>query len=297
MQILIIGASGYIGKNLFHSFSKDGNFVLGTQCKGHNRSLLFYDMCIDSIKSIDKRFETNKPRYAILCAANTSIKDCYKNFRYTYEKNVVATQRLIEDLYQLKYHTIFLSTDSVFDGKKGFYRETDKPNPINEYGNMKLMVEDYILKNVENSCILRLPKIISNTIDDKNLFNQWYKLASKDKSINCVKDNIFSPLVMEDLKNCILLALKNKLTGIYHLSGNKSFQRKELCELFFSFFDLNPMIFEREIEEFNFEYNWPLRTNLINEKFCERTDYQFQDVKNTIIEFKKNIMKKDIEAI
>lgn len=57
------------------------------------------------------------------------------------------------------------------------------------------------------------------------------------------------------------------------------------------------MISEKEIEEFNFEYNWPLRTNLINERFCERTDYQFQDVRNTIIEFKKNIMKKDIEAI
>ena len=59
-------------------------------------------------------------------------------------------KRIIAEINNIGIKFIFLSSESVFDGKKGNYIETDSTNPIFEYGKQKDLIEKYILSYSKN---------------------------------------------------------------------------------------------------------------------------------------------------
>ena len=110
-------------------------------------------------------------------------------------------KKLINYFILQKVKIIFFSTEFIYDGKKGNYNEKDIPNPINLYGNQKLIIENFIIENTNNYSILRISKTYTNNLDSKSMFGLWYKMIIQDKvqSIDCFDDQFFSPLQVEAL--------------------------------------------------------------------------------------------------
>ena len=94
---------------------------------------------------MDARIRALKPDLLIHCAALSRTKACEQDPDQAHRDNVEATAHLAQLSKDIPF--IFLSSGEVFDGKTGWYGETDGPNPINVYGRTKLDAEQAVLQN------------------------------------------------------------------------------------------------------------------------------------------------------
>ena len=139
-MILVLGASGRIGGYLFARLKQDKFDVSGTYCHNKRHESIYFNL--ESMPLSDLHVS---PSHVIFGAAVNPRPELSKNVADSYETNVVRTIKIINYCFDQNIVPIFMSTDNVFDGKKGNYKETDKTNPLNNYGKMKCEVENHLL--------------------------------------------------------------------------------------------------------------------------------------------------------
>src|SRR5690606_41675199 len=92
-----------------------------------------------------------KPDVIVHCGALTHVDYCETNQEESYQKTVVSTHNLVAIAKACGSRFVYLSTDYVFDGEHGPYRETDPVNPISIYGAHKLQAEQYALEHLPDT--------------------------------------------------------------------------------------------------------------------------------------------------
>ena len=146
-----------------------------------------------------------------MLSAITEPDECAKNKAHSNNLNVIMTKKLINKIINRNIYFIFISSELIFSGKKGNYKEEDKAKPVNLYGKQKLLVEEYLKKNYHNFAILRIAKTYSDDFSDKTLITNYVKeIISKKKKFYVSKKQIFSPLYVNDLIKIIYYFLLKK---------------------------------------------------------------------------------------
>lgn len=278
MQILLIGASGYLGRHIYRNLKGGHRKVIGTYCMHQTeKGLIPFDINRDDVESV-REFFSEKSDCAVLCAAESKYDACKDYQKESFQTNVTSTIRLIEKLKQKNYYILFCSTDSVYDGMRGYYKEDDPTEPVNEYGKMKLQVERYITEYCPNACIFRLSKMFGDVNSTRDTFREWKKMAEDKKDIYCIKDNYFSPVDVEDVARCVEIACDKKLQGIYNICGNDIYSRADLCLSFLQSLNLETNIYEKNLEEFGFSDLRPLNVGMSNQKAVHALEYKFKSI-------------------
>ena len=143
---------------------------------------------------------------------------------------------LAEESKKLDIPLIHISTDFVFDGKKGEpYKETDLTNPLNIYGKTKYQGEIEIQKIQDKYLIFRTSWLYSSS-HGKNFYRTMLKLFQEKLEVSVVDDQVGNPTSVEFLSEAIveiLLELKKDNEdrwGVYHLAGNESLSRFEFAK-------------------------------------------------------------------
>lgn len=235
--ILIVGASGYIGNYLFNQLKKENFNVFGTYCRNKKEGLLYFDL--ESMGFDELGLGAKKIDYVIIAAAaNAKIDESKIHWDYNYKVNVVMTKRLIGHCFKNNITPIYLSSDGVFDGVKGNYKEEDKRNPVNCYGKIRYEVENYLIRSKKPYVILRAGRVFGTDIGDGTLITDMLKSMRKGKSLRCATDQIFTPIYIKDLFDFVKLVIKNKYTGIFHLASLKATNRYEIARAIRNFFKL-----------------------------------------------------------
>ena len=227
-RILVIGATGEIGLNIFKHLKKLGYYCRGTSRKKNNSSnFLIYDL----LDNIDEKIKLEDFTYCIFCCAETSIFKCKNDFTRSKYINVDRTIDAIEKCINSGMKVLFFSSDKVFPGKEPFYSIFDKPEPLTKYGEFKLIVENFMKDNYEySSCILRLTKVIS---EKTPLLVKWRENATRSEKIIAYTDKYISPLPIKYLSEQINILIKKKATGLYHLGGKENITYFEFCKNYF----------------------------------------------------------------
>ncbi|MFB0924937.1 MAG: SDR family oxidoreductase, partial [Vicingaceae bacterium] len=154
-------------------------------------------------------------------AAMTNVDACESDKTLCWDLNVNAVKYFIEASEKVNSHLIHLSTDFVFDGEDGPYKEEDKPNPLSYYGESKYEAEKLLAASNIKWSIARTI-IVYGIVDDMSRSNivLWAKEAlEKGNPLTIVDDQFRSPTLAEDLAmGCYLIAQK-EAEGIFHLSG------------------------------------------------------------------------------
>ena len=180
-MIFILGASGYIGNNIYKSFTEEGLAVAGTYFKKKKNGLIYFDICN---MSLDKVELDKKIRYIIIASGiNNNIDDSKKNWKNSYYVNVTKTKIVIDYCFENNITPIYISSDGVFDGIKGRYKEIDKKNPINCYGHIRSEVEDYLLNSGNKFIILRMGKVFGTDLEDGTIITDTIQQLRKKKKI------------------------------------------------------------------------------------------------------------------
>lgn len=224
MRILITGAAGYIGNNLFKFLERSHDvfgFGLDTyKIFSHSKRFFIGDITNnDLVLSVISKI---KPDIIIHAVAIKYLKtsdedyDNYYNVNVNGVKNIVKAIKEVRSEYHKDIKLMFLSTDYVFDGNKGDYKETDIPSPSTIYGITKLKGEMIIQKDLTNFIIIRLSNVY---LDGGNFYEYIKKNLENTISAEYYKDTIYSPIDIGSLKQIINFLLTSDLTGVLHVGG------------------------------------------------------------------------------
>ena len=290
MQYVIFGANGYIGLYLYRRLVDDNYCVFGTSHKKQEEgALFFYDIQKSTINHILEKMDNGEDRTAIICIAEPKIDSCFENYKQAYDINVIKTKELMHQLSQEGFHSIYFSTDNVFDGKKGNYTEESPTNPINKYGMMKAEMEKYILEEEPSACILRISKVVSAYKAKQNIFTEWMNQIETG-IVQCISGNYLSFVSIEDIYQVCLIVAKKKLQGLYNIVGDEKYSRAELAHKLFNVVGAREVVIEEcELDKFVFKDGRPLNISMSNLKFKTETGYQFMSMDEVIKQFCCNV--------
>jgi dTDP-4-dehydrorhamnose reductase len=133
--------------------------------------------------------------------------------------NVKGTEQLVRYCEKTEAYLAHISTDLVFDGKKGNYRETDAVNPLGLYPTSKVMAEELIMKSCIEASILRIT-INYGWTPTGSSFGEWIlKESAAGRKVPLFIDQFRSPIYLHNLADAIVEIAEKRLKGIFHLGG------------------------------------------------------------------------------
>ena len=235
MKILITGSNGLLGQKLVKQLlNKNISFLASS--KGENRNpqcpnTHYVQMDITNPSQVSAIFQEYLPSAVIHTAAITNVDYCESNISECKEVNVAATNILFHAAQSINAQLIALSTDFVFDGVRGNYKETDAPNPLSVYARSKLAAEQLLqVSNYKNWAIVRTIIVFGegSNLSRSNIV-LWAKEAlSSGKELNIIDDQFRAPTWADDLAwACIRIAMMKK-KGMFHISGPETFSIYDL---------------------------------------------------------------------
>lgn len=237
MKIGITGASGMLGNALVSLISKSHQVLATSRSKGLEAKNVEWD-CFDltNFELLNLWLKKFKPDIVIHCAAIVNIDFCEDNIDLANAIHVEVTKILANYVNANNNRLIYISTDSVFDGKKvGQYNETDKANPLNVYAKTKLIGEK-CTQSIKRGLVLRT-NIIGLKEKNNTSFAEWVLQGLTNKtSLNLFHDVYFSPLAVDKLSIIIKKIIDNPIYGIYHCASSDSISKyefgKKMSEIF-----------------------------------------------------------------
>jgi dTDP-4-dehydrorhamnose reductase len=165
-----------------------------------------------------------KPRAIIFAAGITNTRKCEKDPSAAYAINAVAANFAATVSPRSKF--IYLSTDYVFDGIFGGYREDSVPSPSTIYGRSKLEGERATLTESERNVVVRLSGLFDNT------GTKTWKFAETPSNPEARDDTRFSsPVHIEDVIEALRTILVADLRGIVHAGGPHRISRYEFAQI------------------------------------------------------------------
>ena len=232
-KVLITGSSGILGLELSNRLGELFD-VLALPKSGKNK---FLDITnLDMMHNIFKNFD---PDFVINCAAYTNVDLCESNKQIARNVNVKGLMNLLKCMSK-KSKMIHISTDYVFDGKNGNYKENDMKEPVNYYGKTKLEADNLLMGSNSNYLIIRPNVLYSSNLNENNHFLSWVINSLKDKKeINVVNDQISNPVYISDLVEVVLSSLFVEYNGVYHFGSEDIISRYDFALLISKIFNLD----------------------------------------------------------
>lgn len=165
-------------------------------------------------------FEKYKPEIIIHAGAMTTVDDCEQQQWQAYLNNVEGTVTMLINAEVQKSFFVFVSTDFVFDGEKGFYLEEDISNPVNFYGKTKMEAEDAVKEYEYDWAIVRTSLVYGRPIAGRgNILSIVKEKLERGEKYSVVDDQVRTPTFVEDLATGIVSIIEKRAIGIFHLSG------------------------------------------------------------------------------
>lgn len=243
MKILITGSNGLLGQKLVERcLSKNIPFL--STSSGENRNSkcpaqLYRSMDITDEQQIKDVLSTCNATHVIHTAAMTNVDQCELNPEACDLVNRQAVQMLAKFCVQNEIHLQLLSTDFVFDGTSGPYKETDAPAPLSVYARSKVEAERVLQNTIGLSYSIVRTIIVYGTGENLSRSNLilWAKEAlKKGEPLQIVDDQFRAPTWAPDLAWACLRICELNETGIFHIAGPETLSIYQIVERIAAFY-------------------------------------------------------------
>ncbi len=281
MKVFIAGASGLVGSNCMKHFSEQGWEVIGSYFSYEVPGTVFYN----TLEPGDKNnFDVAgfKPDVIVHCGALTHVDYCETHEEESYQKTVQSTKNLIELAKQCNARFVYISTDYVFDGVHGPYREDDAVNPLSVYARHKLEGEQAALNELKDTLVLRVTNVYGDEARGKNFIARIIDqcLNNQKLTLKLPYDQYATPANAWDIARAMFVLLRDNKKGIYHIASTDYVNRVELALRVLKYFpnaeyDLIPI----STAEMNQPAARPLIGGFVKMKFSnEYPEFMFSNV-------------------
>lgn len=292
MKILITGSNGLLGQKIVKRCLKHRIPFIATS-KGVNRNpecpeSNYFSLDLQQSDEVKKLVSDQKPTAIIHTAALTNVDYCETNPEECYRVNVVASQVLFEAAKSIGAHFELLSTDFVFDGENGPYKEEDAVNPLSVYAKSKVDAENLLIDdngNYQNWSIARTIIVYGTGfgLSRSNMVLWALEALPKGELMKLVDDQFRAPTWADDLAyGCLEIVLRNQ-KGIFHLSGPVSRPINQIVEEVGKALGLGKLSIETiSSATLNQAAKRPSRTGFDLSKAEKLLDYHPMDIRETI---------------
>lgn len=212
MKILVTGANGQLGREMKN--------VLETEFPGNTLYTDIEELDLTDREAVARYILRNDISHIVNCAAYTAVDRAEEEKAASSAVNVDAVKNLGLAADTVGAKIIHISTDYVFDGRNYRpYKESDKVNPISQYGNTKRAGETALIAYIPNSIIIRTGWLYSPY--GHNFVKTMLSAAAANKPLRVVCDQIGTPTYARDLANAIyrILRASQWVEGIYNFSN------------------------------------------------------------------------------
>ena len=227
MKLLITGSNGLLGQKLAAALrDRPQHSVIATSLHPNRvlplKNSSFEILDITQKNDTDSCIAKHRPDVVIHTAAMTLVDACEQDREACWKINVTGTENILRASEKNGAHFIHLSTDFIFDGTDGPYREDAAPHPLNYYGTSKLAAEKLVQESQAPWTILRTILVYGVTpqMARSNIVLFVKNNLEQRKPIRVVEDQFRMPTLAEDLAWACLQAAENKTKGIFNISGN-----------------------------------------------------------------------------
>ncbi|MDD5291363.1 MAG: dTDP-4-dehydrorhamnose reductase [Patescibacteria group bacterium] len=278
MEILILGSRGNLGGQLVKVFKADKEY----EVVAWDRE----EIDITDKGLVFKKIRELKPDIIINATAYNAVDKCEedeKEFTLAKKINAEAVGYLVEACLEVDAVLIHYSSDYVFAGdRKEGYKEDDKPDPINKYGETKLAGEEELIKKSGQGLkyyLIRTSKLFGprgeGELTKPSFFDLMLDLAKKKKELDVVNEEVSCFTYTPDLARATKKLLESdKGYGIYHITnvGRATWHEAaaELFKIIGKKIKINPV----KGDKFPRPARRPAYSVLINTKFDMQRDWK-----------------------
>jgi len=285
-RILLLGSGGQLGNELK---KKIGTLGIIKSCDRNTCDL-------DNFKELETIINDFKPEIIVNAAAYTKVDEAEENTSLAFRINQKAIEFLSEISLKRKIWFIHYSTDYVFDGKKkNSYKESDKTNPLNIYGQSKLGGEEALKRSKCNFIIFRTTWVYGE--HGLNFIKTIKKLACNNDCLNIINDQLGVPTSTKLICKVTMSLIKDIIKknywdiGIYNLVPNGLSNWYELAKLIayigkdemnldqFKHLKINPI----PSSHYKTAAKRPLNSQLDNNKLQKKLKFQIPNWKDEFI--------------
>ncbi len=222
-RVLVLGVTGMIGHKVYQVFTEETSFEIhGLSRRSLNSDTIIQDLRdLDSFKILLKRI---KPEYVINCSG-LLIEDSDRNPIDALRLNALLPLFLKEISNELKFKIIQISTDCVFSGRHGPYKEYAETDATNIYGKTKAISEISDDKNLTIRTSVIGPDLYSDGLE---LFH-WFMHQSNE--VFGYTKSFWSGVTTLELARSIIWSIENEITGLRNLTTNNPISKYQLLEL------------------------------------------------------------------
>jgi len=291
--LVIIGGSGLVGNSLIKKI-KDIAKVYATYntTRTDLEGAKFYQLDVRDANRVNDLVKEIHPEILIHAAAKRNTRYCEKNPDEAYKVNVNGTKNIVKACKNINAKMVFISSDQVFDGTKGKYKEEDKVNPLNTYGKQKAMAEKIIKNNLDNWLIIRA-SFIYGWFPGRDNFVSWVVENLKNgREIQISYDQFVTPIHVENFVDILMKLLKNDKKGIYHVGDGECLSKYEFVKRIKETLQFNEAIIKPvSSEALNQNVVRPKNNCLDLSKIKNELDFSKYSIKNGLEILKEEVNK------
>ena len=274
MKILITGATGMLGHDLYEVLSQKHNLIL-TGSK---------TLDITDESAVMKFVSESEPDIVINAAAYTNVDGCEENRDLAFKVNGEGVKNLALACRKNNCVLAHVSTDYVFNGENTRpWLEDDEVEPINVYGESKLKGEEEIIKNLDKYFIIRTAWLYGE--NGGNFPKTMLELAENHSEITVVYDEVGCPTYTPDLAEAISELIESDKYGIYNITNSGHCSWCEFAKYIFEIAKKDIKVVPVTADEFKRPASRPHYSVLDNKKWIENGFKPLRNYKEAIKEY------------
>lgn len=228
-RALVLGGASFVGQNLLTRLG-----VERAAATWHTRSIAgpWDGMNFDALATLPSALAPVAAgcSHAVILLGNTNPDACARDPAASQRLNVEVIKDIIDQLDHWNIMPVFMSTEAVFDGRKGHYTETDPPAPLMTYAAQKVAVEQHLAARNRPYLVVRLARVVGSRRADGTLFSAWLEQIEKGETIRCAEDHVFSPVHVDDVTEALVRLMAGGASGLFHLGGPEALSRLAMLE-------------------------------------------------------------------
>ncbi len=286
MRAIVVGASGFVGRALLASLGPARG--VGTCHRNPLPGGVAFDATAERFRDLLARLP-GPFSHAIFLHGIIDVERCAADPVGTARVNVDGLGRMIDDALGAGLVPVFSSSDYVFDGARGGYRETDPADPCTEYGRQKLAVEQYLAAVTEPWLVVRLSRVVGTMRGTHSVLGPWIDALRAGGKMRLAVDQRFSPVDVRDVAGGWTRLLETGATGLFHLAGPLAYSRMALLQLLRHHLRRVDLSIATELEpcslhDLPFRERRPLDTSLIIDKLQTHLAWPFRRMEDVCAE-------------
>lgn len=282
IDYLIVGSNGLLGQKIIALLQQQKRSFVATS-KGKNRNPdcpneKYCELDITDKDQVYKCVEKFKPKVIINTAAMTNVDACEDHKDECYQINVKAVEYLLNVSTEINAHLIHYSTDFIFDGKNGPYREEDLAHPLSVYGQSKWESEKLLNQsNYNKISILRTIIVygLGHNLSRGNIFIWAREKLLEGEKLTIVDDQFRAPTYAKDLAKASIDIAEKNVYGTYHVAGPETLSMFEIIQRLAKWLKIDEnQVLPITSDTLNQKADRPPKTGFILDKIQQKIQYQ-----------------------